>query len=504
MADARHRGDRPRGGQPLPVRRRPGHVHPRWQRRRGRPHRHRRAGHDPCRGEEPRARRHRRRPGRLRPRARRAAGRRRARRRSCAVELARKAFATTAALRRRDRRVVRRRGAIPADELPPTSTSRSSAPQVTALRREPPPARRPLPAQSAPRAGGTTIEQHSGLALSYLNLFDADAAWRWCTTSADEPAAVDRQARQPVRRRRRRHARRRLPAGATTATSRSAFGGIVARQPAGRRGHRRAHGRRRPGRRGHRPRLRGRRDRGAHRPTQEHPHPRRAAARPASGSRSARSAAASSSRTPTRSRRRAPTGGSSPSAQPTEAEWADAELAWRLVGWVKSNAIVLVKDRTAWGIGAGQQNRVESGQLAATKADGRAVGGACASRRLLPVRRRHRGRRRGRRRRDHPAGRGDARRRQHREGRRARRGDGVHRRAPLPALSGVEVRGGLRPAHLSATSCAERVSSLRGWLRPARFCSAWRLRGVASGDLSDGCHVSRAAVRSVPSYADPP
>jgi len=70
--------------------------------------------------------------------------------------------------------------------------------------------------------------------------------------------------------------------------------------------------------------------------------------------------------------------------QPTESQWADAELAWRLVGWVKSNAIVLVKDRTAWGIGAGQQNRVESGQLAATKAAGRAAGGASASDAFYP------------------------------------------------------------------------------------------------------------------------
>jgi phosphoribosylaminoimidazolecarboxamide formyltransferase/IMP cyclohydrolase len=70
--------------------------------------------------------------------------------------------------------------------------------------------------------------------------------------------------------------------------------------------------------------------------------------------------------------------------QPTEAEWADAELAWRLVGWVKSNSIVLVKDGTAWGIGAGQQNRVEAGQIAAAKADGRAAGGACASDAFYP------------------------------------------------------------------------------------------------------------------------
>ena len=56
----------------------------------------------------------------------------------------------------------------------------------------------------------------------------------------------------------------------------------------------------------------------------------------------------------------------------------------RIVGWVKSNTIVLVKDRIAWGIGAGQQNRVESGQIAASKAAGRAEGGACASDAFYP------------------------------------------------------------------------------------------------------------------------
>ncbi len=72
--------------------------------------------------------------------------------------------------------------------------------------------------------------------------------------------------------------------------------------------------------------------------------------------------------------------------QPSEAEMSDAELAWKLCSYVSSNAIVLVKDGTAWGIGAGQQNRVESGQLAASKADGRAVGGACASDAFYPFR----------------------------------------------------------------------------------------------------------------------
>jgi len=69
---------------------------------------------------------------------------------------------------------------------------------------------------------------------------------------------------------------------------------------------------------------------------------------------------------------------------PTADQWRDAELAWRICGHVKSNSIVLVKDGAAWGIGAGQQNRVESGEIAAKKADGRAVGGACASDAFYP------------------------------------------------------------------------------------------------------------------------
>ncbi|HEX6311419.1 MAG TPA: bifunctional phosphoribosylaminoimidazolecarboxamide formyltransferase/IMP cyclohydrolase [Acidimicrobiia bacterium] len=69
---------------------------------------------------------------------------------------------------------------------------------------------------------------------------------------------------------------------------------------------------------------------------------------------------------------------------PTEDEWRDAELAWRLVGHVKSNSIVLVKGGQAVGIGAGQQSRVDAAELAARKADGRARGGASASDAFYP------------------------------------------------------------------------------------------------------------------------
>lgn len=72
--------------------------------------------------------------------------------------------------------------------------------------------------------------------------------------------------------------------------------------------------------------------------------------------------------------------------QPTDTEWDDLIMAWRLVAHVTSNTIVLVKDRQAVGIGAGQQNRRDAGRIAAEKADGRAVGGACASDAFFPFR----------------------------------------------------------------------------------------------------------------------
>ncbi len=71
-------------------------------------------------------------------------------------------------------------------------------------------------------------------------------------------------------------------------------------------------------------------------------------------------------------------------AAPTPEQWRDLELAWRICGHVKSNSIVLVKDGQAVGIGAGQQNRVESGEIAAKKAAGRAQGGAGASDAFYP------------------------------------------------------------------------------------------------------------------------
>jgi len=72
--------------------------------------------------------------------------------------------------------------------------------------------------------------------------------------------------------------------------------------------------------------------------------------------------------------------------EPTASEWSDLEFAWRVVAQVNSNAVVLVKDRRAVGIGAGQQNRRDAVRIAAEKAAGRAVGGACASDAFFPFR----------------------------------------------------------------------------------------------------------------------
>ena len=63
---------------------------------------------------------------------------------------------------------------------------------------------------------------------------------------------------------------------------------------------------------------------------------------------------------------------------PTEEQWADLELAWIVCAAVSSNAIVLVGDQRAVGIGAGQQNRVDSARIAATRAAGRAARAARA------------------------------------------------------------------------------------------------------------------------------
>jgi len=71
---------------------------------------------------------------------------------------------------------------------------------------------------------------------------------------------------------------------------------------------------------------------------------------------------------------------------PTDEQWRDLELAWTVCAHVTSNAIVLVAGGMTVGVGAGQQNRVDPGELAVKKAAGRAKGGVCASDAFFPFR----------------------------------------------------------------------------------------------------------------------
>jgi phosphoribosylaminoimidazolecarboxamide formyltransferase/IMP cyclohydrolase len=174
--------------------------------------------------------------------------------------LARAAFAHTAAY---DAAIVawfdagpggrgRRPELLPAD-APPHPRAHRGAP----LRREPAPARGPLPHRRS-RAGGTRCPAARGKELSYLNLFDADAAWRlvhelagdagsrrWPSSST--PTLRGRGGRRPGHR---------LRAGARVRPSRPSAGWWPS--GGGDRGAGRRRGRRAPGRRHHRPVLRAR------------------------------------------------------------------------------------------------------------------------------------------------------------------------------------------------------------------------------------------------------
>ncbi len=69
---------------------------------------------------------------------------------------------------------------------------------------------------------------------------------------------------------------------------------------------------------------------------------------------------------------------------PTEDDWRDLVFAWRVAKNVKSNAIVLAKDMTTVGIGAGQMSRVDSTQLAVKKGGEGVEGTVLASDAFFP------------------------------------------------------------------------------------------------------------------------
>ena len=345
--------------------------------------RHRRPGHGAGRGQEPRPRRRRRRPGRLRRScwtscrsagALGAATRRR---------LARKAFAHTAAY---DAAIVTwLDDTDPAGRpvLPPTLHLALELAQAAALRREPPPAGGALPAHRRPVVVGRRRAARRQGAVVPQPATTPRRRGGWSTGSATQPAAVVIK-----------HAN---PCGAavagdiTTAYQRahegdpvSAFGGIVAVN---------------------RPVPRALAEALAPVFTEVVVAPGfdddalalltakknlrvldGAAARGRRRSTCAPSTAASLVQKVDRVGVDRAAWQVVTKVAPTEEQWVDLELAWRVCAAVSSNAIVLVQDGQAVGIGAGQQNRRRLGRIAAEKAAGRAAGGACASDAFFPFR----------------------------------------------------------------------------------------------------------------------
>ncbi len=70
--------------------------------------------------------------------------------------------------------------------------------------------------------------------------------------------------------------------------------------------------------------------------------------------------------------------------QPTPEQMAEMVFAWKVAKHVKSNAIVVSRERTSWGIGAGQMNRVGSVKIALEQAGEKARGGILASDGFFP------------------------------------------------------------------------------------------------------------------------
>ncbi|MBU9710704.1 bifunctional phosphoribosylaminoimidazolecarboxamide formyltransferase/IMP cyclohydrolase [Evansella tamaricis] len=71
--------------------------------------------------------------------------------------------------------------------------------------------------------------------------------------------------------------------------------------------------------------------------------------------------------------------------EPTEDEWNQLKMAWKVVKHVKSNAIVLAKSDQTIGIGAGQMNRVGSAKIAIEQAGEKAQGSVLASDAFFPM-----------------------------------------------------------------------------------------------------------------------
>ncbi len=71
-------------------------------------------------------------------------------------------------------------------------------------------------------------------------------------------------------------------------------------------------------------------------------------------------------------------------SKPNNAQLADLRFAWAVCRHVKSNAIVLAKEQSLVGVGAGQMSRVDAVEIAIKKAGDRARGAALASDAFFP------------------------------------------------------------------------------------------------------------------------
>ena len=410
--------------------------------------RRRRSGHDPGGGQEPRPRRRGHRPGQYEPVLGRAADGGRCRRPPAGAGPGR--LRPHRGLRHGHRRLVPvgRRDEPTAPAEGPADHLDLRLERVQELRYGENPHQQAARYRRRRRSWWDDAVQHGGKELSYLNLYDTEAAWR-LVQRFDEPAVVIVK-----------HAN---PCGVALAgdiTSAyvaanacdpvSAFGGIVAANrpvPAAGRGAR-------PGvhRGGRGAGVRRRRARGAGR--QEEPAGALGAA--AVGGRAGRAqhrrGGARAAGRPGRSTG-APGGWSPRSARTTScgATWPSPGRCAPPSARTPSCSPVTGQ---AVGIGGGQQNRLDSAGIAATKAAGRADGGCCASDAFFPFR-------------DgldavaaagvraviQPGGsvRDDE---VDRRRRRARHGHGLHRRTPLPPL--------VRPRTASASE-----STSNRWRREA-------------------------------------
>lgn len=71
-------------------------------------------------------------------------------------------------------------------------------------------------------------------------------------------------------------------------------------------------------------------------------------------------------------------------AQPSEQEWADLKLAWKVVKHAKSNAIVVVKDGATQGVGAGQTSRIWAVENSLDRSNSSTQGSVLASDAFFP------------------------------------------------------------------------------------------------------------------------